>query len=75
MPKTLDRIAVVLAAVGAVNWGLVAAFKFHLVAALAGEEFGRVNPVSRAVYGAVGLAGLALLAGRAAALGEDRPAG
>ena len=77
MPNAVDRIALPLAAVGAVNWGLVGAFKFDLVATLAGEGFGRVNPASRAVYGLVGLAGLALLAGRAgrAVLGGDGRSG
>jgi uncharacterized membrane protein YuzA (DUF378 family) len=59
--KPLDRVALLLVIVGAANWGLVGLFKFDLVAALVGEEFGQVNMVSRAVYGLVGLAGLYLI--------------
>jgi len=56
-PTTLgvpDWIALVLMIVGAINWGLVGAFDFDLVAAL----FGDMTLVSRAVYLLVGLAGL-----------------
>ncbi|MGI4778831.1 MAG: DUF378 domain-containing protein [Janthinobacterium lividum] len=49
-----DWIAFVLLIVGAVNWGLVGAFGFDLVAAL----FGPMTLVSRIVYLLVGLAGL-----------------
>jgi uncharacterized membrane protein YuzA (DUF378 family) len=61
MEKRLDLLALLLVIVGAVNWGLVGLFKFDLVAALVGEEFGQVNLVSRIVYILVGLAGLALI--------------
>ena len=39
--KKLDAVALLLAVVGALNWGLVALAEFDLVAAIAGLEFGR----------------------------------
>jgi uncharacterized membrane protein YuzA (DUF378 family) len=51
----LDRIALLLVIVGAVNWGLVGAFQFDLVAAIFG---GQNAPLARIVYVLVGLAGL-----------------
>jgi uncharacterized membrane protein YuzA (DUF378 family) len=57
--KTLEWLAVVLVVVGAVNWGLVGLAQFDLVAALFG---GQAAPLSRVVYGLVGIAGIALLA-------------
>jgi len=52
--KKLDILAAVLVAVGGINWGLVAAAEFDLVATLVGLEFGETNAVSRVVYGLVG---------------------
>jgi uncharacterized membrane protein YuzA (DUF378 family) len=49
-----DWIALVLMIVGAINWGLVGAFGFDLVAAI----FGEMSMASRIVYVLVGLAGL-----------------
>ncbi len=49
-----DWIALILMIVGAINWGLVGAFGFDLVAFL----FGPMTLVTRIVYGLVGLAGL-----------------
>jgi uncharacterized membrane protein YuzA (DUF378 family) len=49
--KTLDVVAAVLLVVGGLNWGLVGAFDFDLVAAL----FGPMSPLSRIVYVLVGL--------------------
>ncbi|MDM0009516.1 DUF378 domain-containing protein [Variovorax sp. J22G73] len=49
-----DWIALVLMIVGAINWGLVGAFNFDLVAAI----FGSGTMASRAVYVLVGLGGL-----------------
>lgn len=51
---TFNWIALILVIVGAVNWGLVGAFHFDLVAFL----FGNMTTLSRAVYILVGLAGL-----------------
>lgn len=57
--EIVQIIAVILAAVGALNWGLVGLFKFDLVAfAAGGKSFGEVNPLSRIVYLLVGLAGV-----------------
>jgi uncharacterized protein len=50
--KTLDVIVAVLLVVGGLNWGLVGAFGFDLVAAL----FGEMSALSRVVYLLVGLA-------------------
>jgi len=55
---SLHWIAVVLAVVGALNWGLVGLFDFDLVAAL----FGPMSAFSRLVYILVALAGIVLLA-------------
>ena len=63
--KRLDLFALPLVIIGAINWGLVGLFEFDLVAKLVGEEFGRVNAVSRVVYILVALAGLALIPARA----------
>jgi uncharacterized membrane protein YuzA (DUF378 family) len=52
--NALDWIAWVLVVVGAINWGLVGAFNFNLVAALLGD----MTTAARIVYGLVGLAGL-----------------
>ena len=49
---------IILAVVGALNWGLVGLFKFDLVAAVTGSKFGQVNPVSRIVYVLVLVAGI-----------------
>jgi len=51
-------IALILAIVGAINWGLVGAFDFNLVAAL----FGADTMASNIVYMLVGLAGILLAA-------------
>ena len=50
----LDKTALVLVIIGAINWGLIALFKFDLVAAI----FGDFSVLSRIIYGLVGLAGL-----------------
>ena len=51
----MDRIALLLAIIGAVNWGLVGIFQFDLVAFVCG---GPGAVVSRIIYTLVGLAGL-----------------
>lgn len=51
----LDRIALVLAIIGGLNWGLVGIFRFDLVAFLFG---GQTAAVSRVVYTLVGLAAI-----------------
>ncbi len=52
--KIIDKIALVLIIIGAINWGLIALFKLDLVALL----FGDMTVLSRIVYGLVGLSGL-----------------
>lgn len=50
--KSLDVTAAVLLVVGGLNWGLVGAANFDLVATI----FGEMSPLSRLVYVVVGLA-------------------
>ncbi|NPV26791.1 MAG: DUF378 domain-containing protein [Firmicutes bacterium] len=52
--STLDKIALVLVIIGALNWGLIGLFQYDLVAALFG---GQSAVVSRTIYTLVGLAG------------------
>ena len=51
----MDRLALILIIVGALNWLLVGLFQFDLVAAVFG---GAHTLLSRAVYTLVGVAGL-----------------
>ena len=51
----MDKIALLLVIVGALNWLLVGLFQFDLVAAIFG---GQQSLLSRIVYSLVGLAGL-----------------
>lgn len=51
----LDRIALILTVIGALNWGGIGLFQFDTVAWLFG---GQDNIISRIIYVAVGLAGL-----------------
>ncbi len=51
----MDKFALFLVIIGAINWGLIALFQFDLVAAIFG---GQTVLFSRLVYGLVGLAGL-----------------
>ncbi len=55
--KYLDCTALTIAIIGCVNWGLIALFRFDLVAFI----FGDMTLLSRIVYGLVGLCGLYLL--------------
>ena len=54
--NAVDAAAGTLTAVGGVNWGLVAAAEFDLVAKVTGNDFGETNALSRVVYGLVGAA-------------------
>lgn len=56
--KTLDVVSLVLLIVGGLNWGLVGAAHFDLVAAIFGMHFGETSMLSSAVYVLVGLAAL-----------------
>lgn len=51
----LDRIALILVVVGALNWGLIGLFGFDLVAFICG---GQMAVISRVIYAAVGICGL-----------------
>ena len=51
----IQRAALVLTIIGALNWGLIGFFQFDLVASLFG---GQDAFLSRIIYGLVGLAGL-----------------
>ena len=51
----IDRIALILAIIGGLNWGSVGLFRFDIVAWLFG---GQTNPVARVIYTLVGLAAL-----------------
>ena len=52
--RIANTITLVLLIVGGLNWGLVGAFDFDLVAAI----FGDMSPLSRIVYVLVGLAAI-----------------
>ena len=51
----MDIIALIVAIIGALNWGLIGLFNFDLVATLFG---GQMSLISRIIYSAVGVAGL-----------------
>ena len=51
----MDTIALILAIIGSVNWGLVGIFRFDLVAWIFG---GQAAVLSRVVYTLVGAAGI-----------------
>lgn len=67
--KPLDFAALVLVIVGALNWGLWAAFKFDLVAAILGDY----SMLARVVYGLVGVSAI-IIAARLPALAKLRTA-
>lgn len=52
--ESLQKCALVLTIIGAINWGLIGLFEFDLVAYL----FGEMSMISRAVYILVALAGI-----------------
>ena len=51
----MDRIALLLTIIGALNWGSIGLFRFDIVAWLCG---GQTSLVSRIVYTVVALAGI-----------------
>jgi uncharacterized membrane protein YuzA (DUF378 family) len=67
--KALNLITLTLVIVGGLNWGLVGAFNFDLVATL----FGDASILSRLVYVVVGLSALWQLVPLATAIGSDEP--
>lgn len=52
--KVVDKIALVLIIIGAINWGLIGIFNFNLVDAI----FGTMSVISRIIYALVGISGL-----------------
>lgn len=52
--KTLDYIALLLVAIGAINWGIIGFFEFDLVRAI----FGEMTLVTRIIYAIIGISGL-----------------
>ena len=52
--KFIDKTALALIIIGAINWGLIGLFSFDLVATL----FGDMSILSRIVYSLVGISGL-----------------
>lgn len=53
--RTLQKIALTLVIIGAINWGLIGLFNFDLVATIFG---GQDSFLSRLIYSIVGLSGL-----------------
>lgn len=51
----IDKVALTLAVIGALNWGSIGLFGFDLVAFLCG---GQMGTASRVIYTLVGLAGV-----------------
>lgn len=51
---TLQKVALVLTIIGALNWGLIGLFDFNLVSSLFGDE----NVITRIIYVLVGIAGI-----------------
>lgn len=54
----MDFIALLLAVIGCINWGLVGIFRFDLVAWICG---GQGTVIARIIYTLVGLSGLWLI--------------
>ena len=52
--KIIDKIALVLIIIGAINWGLIGFFEFDLVKTI----FGDMSTLSRIIYGLVCISGL-----------------
>lgn len=52
--NAIQKTALVLTVIGAINWGLVGLFNFDLVATI----LGNMSVASRVVYTLVGIAGL-----------------
>lgn len=52
--ETLQKIALTLTVIGALNWGLIGFLDFNLVEAL----FGEASMLSKIVYMLVGIAGI-----------------
>ena len=51
--KVIDKIALVLIIIGAINWGLIGFFNFNLVSA----KYIDMTIISRIIYALVGISG------------------
>jgi uncharacterized membrane protein YuzA (DUF378 family) len=61
--NALSKTLIVIAIIGALNWGLIGFFNFNLVDAIfGGGSAEETSAISRVIYAIVGLAGLAGLA-------------
>lgn len=56
--STLQRIALFIIIIGAINWGLIGFFNFDLIASLFG---GQASMISRIIYAIVGISGLIVI--------------
>lgn len=62
MNSTLAKVCYVVAAIGALNWGLIGFFNFNLVDAIFGGGAREVTSgLSRFIYALVGLCGIGAL--------------
>lgn len=52
--SVMQKIALVVTIIGAINWGLIGLFDFNLVAAIFGDE----SLLTRTIYTLVGITGL-----------------
>ena len=52
--RIIDKVALALIIIGAINWGLIGLFRFNLVELL----FGDMTILARIVYSLVGISGL-----------------
>lgn len=52
--ETLQKTALVITIIGAVNWGLIGFFDFNLVSSL----FGKDSSISNIIYALVGICGM-----------------
>ena len=52
--KIIDKVALLLIIIGAINWGLIGLFEFNLVDTI----FGEMSLLSRIIYTLVGISGL-----------------
>lgn len=60
--SVLADVLLIIAAIGAINWGLIGVFDYNLVDAIfGGGTAEQTSPTSRVVYAIVGLCGVATL--------------
>lgn len=67
--RGLDYTVLIIAIIGAINWGLIGFFGFDLVAFL----FGNMTWLARIIYAIVGIVGLYLISyfGRISSMGNE----